>query len=119
MIPITPIGVDICLINKPLGLFHFSIILFVGSSNFLILCIDCCIPSIFTLSNFNLSIKFSGIFFFIAKKISFLFADRIFFLFFSINNKNFSKTLFLESLSTLICDALFALFPILINSFIT
>ena len=54
MTPITPIGIDIFEIFKPLGLFHFSKILLVGSFNFIIFFIALVIIEIFLSSKRSL-----------------------------------------------------------------
>ena len=100
---------------NPLGLFHLSSTLFIGSLNLIILFIEASIPSIFFGFKVSLSIKLSGRLFSIANLISLLFSLRIIFLFLLINCENFTKTLFLLLLSILILDAFFAFTPIFIK----
>ena len=61
--PITPIGIETFEIINPLGLFHFSRILFVGSLSLIMLLTELMMSNIFLSFRINLLIKLSLSFF--------------------------------------------------------
>ena len=85
MTPITPIGIVIFWITRPLGRLVELIILLVGSLSFITSLIDCMMLSILSLFKIDRSIIFAFIFLILAFLISSSLALRIAFLFFFIS----------------------------------
>ena len=85
MTPITPIGIVIFWITRPLGRLVELIILLVGSLSFITSLIDCMMLSILSLFKIDRSIIFALIFLILAFLISSSLALRIAFLFFFIS----------------------------------